>query len=104
VYLLTDQFPPREIYGLTSQMRRAVTSIAANIAEGNARDSTKDYLRHLAIAQGSLAELETFLVLAEQLRYCTGDVVAELMTQCQEEGRMLNGLQTRLRAKLTPDP
>ena len=63
VYLTTEQFPNHERYGITSQLRRAVTSIPANIAEGHARDSTKDYLRHRSIAIGSLAECETFFSL-----------------------------------------
>ena len=67
VYLLTRGFPKHETYGLSSQMQRAAVSIPANIAEGHAKDSTKDYLRHLSIARGSLAELDTHLILAESL-------------------------------------
>ena len=69
VYELTSRFPRSETYGLASQMRRAAVSIPSNIAEGHARESTKEYLQHLSIAQASLAELETQLEIARQLNY-----------------------------------
>lgn len=100
VYLLTRRFPKEELYGLTSQARRAAVSIPSNIAEGHARDSTKDFLRHLSIVQGSLAELETQLILAESLEYCTETELAPLMDICDEERMMLSGLQRKLRSKL----
>lgn len=101
VYLLTRVFPDCEKYGLTSQVQRAAVSIPANIAEGRARDSTKEFLRHLSIAQGSLAEVETHLMLAESLGYCNHDQIVRLLTKCSEEGIMLSGLQRSLRAKLS---
>jgi four helix bundle protein len=100
VYLLTQAFPKSEVYGLSSQLQRAAVSISANIAEGHARDSTKDYLRHLSIARGSLAELETLLAIAERLSYCTSSSIATLQAKCASEGRMLNALQQRLRVRL----
>ena len=103
VYVLTRGFPKHEQYGMSGQMRRAAVSIPANIAEGHARDSTRDFLRHLSIAQGSLAELETFLILAPRLDYCEHSRVAELLDKCAEEGRMLNGLQTRLKERIASD-
>lgn len=100
VYSLSQGFPAEERFGLTSQMRRAAISIPANIAEGNSRSSTKDYLRFLSMAVGSLAELETFLDLAQRLDFCKADGVAELADQLGEERRMLRGLQRSLRTKL----
>jgi four helix bundle protein len=70
-YRLTEKFPDRERYGLSSQLQRAAVSIPANIAEGNARRSTASYLNHLSIAAGSVAELETHLLIAINLRYVT---------------------------------
>ncbi|HQU46061.1 MAG TPA: four helix bundle protein, partial [Pirellulales bacterium] len=73
IYMTTQTFPKAEIYGMVSQMRRAAVSVPSNIAEGQQRDSTKDYLRHLSISLGSLAELNTQLVIAERLRYIDVD-------------------------------
>ncbi len=100
VYLLTRGFPKHEVYGLSSQAQRAAVSIPANIAEGHARDSTREYLQHVSIAQGSLAELETHLILAESLNYCAHTQVAPLLEECAQVGRMLSGLQRSLRAKI----
>lgn len=99
-YLLTREFPKHETYGLSSQMQRAAVSIPANIAEGHANDSTKDYLRHLSIARGSLAEIETHLMLAESLDYVAHDRTAPLLAKCAEEGKMPGSLQRRLKAKV----
>jgi four helix bundle protein len=67
IYRLTDRFPNREAFGITSQLRRAAVSVASNIAEGNARCSTREFLRFLAIAQGSLAEIDTQVAIAAEL-------------------------------------
>ena len=104
VYLLSDQFPKHEQYGLTSQIRRAAVSVPANIAEGHARDSTKEFLHHVSIAQGSLAEVETMIILAEDLGYCTRTKTNELLQQCAEEGRMLRGLQKTLKLRTRSRP
>src|SRR5215510_5282912 len=71
VYLLTQQFPKHEMYGLASQMQRAAISIPSNIAEGHTRTHSKEYLHHLSIARGSLAELQTQLEIALRLKYCS---------------------------------
>ncbi len=104
VYQLTSTFPDCERFGLTSQLRRAAASVPANIAEGNARSSTKEYLHHLSIAVGSLAEVETFLDLAQWFRYGQKQVIQPLIELLAEERRMLRGLQRSLRAKLNPTP
>jgi four helix bundle protein len=100
VYNLTKAFPDCERFGLVSQLRRAAVSVPANIAEGNARSSTKDYLRHLSIAVGSLAEVETFLDLSLRLHYGQPTTIQQLGEQVAEERRMLRGLQRSLQAKL----
>jgi four helix bundle protein len=104
VYDLTGDFPPDERFGLVSQLRRAAISVPANIAEGNARSSTKEYLRHLSVAIGSLAEIETFLELATRLSYGQAATIRGLSDSISEERRMLRGLQRSLRAKLDGDP
>jgi four helix bundle protein len=100
VYSLTKAFPADERFGLTSHLRRAAVSVPANIAEGNSRDSTKDYLRFLAIAVGSLAEVETFLELSTRLRFGDSSFIRAIEELLGEERRMLRGLQRSLRAKL----
>jgi four helix bundle protein len=100
VYRLTDQFPHREIYGLTSQLRRAATSIPSNIAEGHSRGQTKDLLRFLAISRGSIAEVETQLIIAERLAYVEPKHVQSIRDMLDEESRMLAGLRRSLQSKL----
>jgi four helix bundle protein len=99
-YLLTQSFPKQEVYGLTSQVQRSAVSLPSNIAEGHARDSTKEFLHHLSITLGSLAELETQLILAERLTYLDRKDLDVLLLKTNETGRMLRGLQKALKAKL----
>ena len=101
VYRLSLQFPKSEVYGLVSQIQRAAVSIPANIAEGHAMGSTRDFLRYLAIAQGSLAELETHLMLAERVKYVRSDRIKPILDRCAEEARMLRSLRKSVRARLT---
>lgn len=103
VYHLTKSFPSDERFGLTSQLRRAASSVPANIAEGHSRSSTKDYLRHLSIAVGSLAEVTTFLELAARLEFANDATVSPILNLAQEERRMLRGLQSSLRRKVNRD-
>jgi four helix bundle protein len=100
VYILTKNFPKHETYGLSSQMQTAVVSIPSNIAEGHARDSTQEFLRFITIALGSLAELETQLIVAEQLQYIDRLILQQFLTKTDEIQRMLRGLQKSLKTKL----
>jgi four helix bundle protein len=99
-YAVTKKFPRDERFGLTSQTQRAAVSIPANIAEGHARRSTKEYVHHLSIARGSLAELETHVILATRMNYISREEVAELWKSMQTTGRLLNGLMRKLSSAL----
>ena len=96
VYEATKTFPKDELYALTNQLRRAAVSIPSNIAEGHARDSTKEFLHHLSFALGSLAEVETQLILAQDLQYLPKESLLSLIQESTEIGRMLRGLQKSL--------
>ncbi len=98
IYLATRPFPKEELYGLTSQIRRAAVSIPSNIAEGHARSSTKEYLHFLAIALGSLAELETQIEIATELGYMKKEAMEKLFKKLDEVGKMLRGLKQSLAA------
>ena len=92
VYEATKGFPKEEVYGITSQMRRSVTSVAANIAEGASRESEKDYAHFLQIARGSLAETQYFLHLARRLGYLDRERAAELEQAARRVFGCLHGL------------
>lgn len=96
VYRASRTFPREEIYGLTSQLRRAAVSIPSNVAEGQGRRTTADFLRHLSIAYGSLLELETQTLIATRLNYLPPGRCNDLMVMAGEVGRLLNGLMTSL--------
>jgi four helix bundle protein len=98
-YRLVRNFPKCEEYGLTSQAQRAAASVPANIAEGHGRAQTKVYLQFISIARGSLAELETHLLLAERLEYVTETDIKTILQATDEVGRMLRGLQKSLAPK-----
>jgi len=91
-YRLTKGFPREELYGMTSQIRRAATSVPANIAEGHGREHRAEYIRFLQIAQGSLKELETHLLLAARVQLTTEAAIQSTLTQCDEVGKMLHSL------------
>jgi four helix bundle protein len=95
VYEVTASFPREELFGLTSQMRRAAVSIPSNIAEGVARNSTKEYLHFVAISRGSLAELDTQIEIAVILGYC--DQNNTIIMQVQRVGALVGGLHKSLR-------
>jgi four helix bundle protein len=103
VYELTRSFPRSEALGLSSQMQRAAVSVAANVAEGHTRGTTKEFLRYVAVAHGSLAELETLLFVAQDLGYVDVGGVAEIRRLCGATSRMLSGLRRKLRSKLAGD-
>lgn len=100
VYRITQQFPPEEKFGLTSQLRRSAVSIPANIAEGNGRLHRGEYLRSLSIARGSLMELETHLTIAVRLKFLRRESALPAWNLSQEVGKLLNALITSLRKKV----
>ncbi len=96
IYDLTESFPAREGFGLTSQITRAVVSVPGNIAEGQARSTAKDFANFLAIARGSLMETETLLMVAVRRGY-VGDADAdEAFSQITEVSKMLTSLRNRI--------
>ena len=98
-YRLSADFPKTEMYGLTSQLRRSAVSIPSNIAEGHARQYTQEFLHFLAVAQGSLAELETQLMLSERLHFTRSDQLQALLEQTDHINRMLTKLKAALERK-----
>lgn len=103
IYRITRGFPESELYGLASQMQRAAVSIPSNIAAGHSLKQTPAYLRHLAIACGSLSELETQIEIADRLEYLPPNEKS-IIVQANEVGRMLSGLRQSLRAKIGAEP
>ncbi|PTN09908.1 four helix bundle protein [Mangrovibacterium marinum] len=97
VYHSSQDFPKEEIYGLTSQMRRAAVSVPSNIAEGSGRNSDKDFGRFLDISLGSAFELETQLIIANKLEFLSNDKFGELVDKVQEEQKMISGLLRSLK-------
>src|SRR5579864_6765913 len=91
-YRLTAGFPREEVYGMTSQIRRAAVSVAANIAEGHGRENSGSFIQFLRVSQGSLKELETHLLLATRVGWIGKEEVEPVLQQCDELGRMLRGL------------
>ena len=98
-YRLTRGFPSEERFGLTSQARRAAVSIPANIAEGYGRGTRPAYANFIRIAQGSLKELETHLILAERVGFCVAADTEGLLAEADEIGRMLRALVSKLSPK-----
>ena len=92
IYDATREFPSDERYGLTNQLRRAAVSVPSNIAEGQARFSSKEFHHFLSLARGSLVEIETQLMIAENLGYLPSNQTRPLLEGAAELGRVLNGL------------
>jgi four helix bundle protein len=91
-YRVTRAFPREELFGLTSQIRRAAVSVPANIAEGHGREHTGSFIQHLRISQGSLKELETHLLLAERVGIAKHTDTASALHKCQGLGKMIRAL------------
>ncbi|MBY5440057.1 four helix bundle protein [Rhizobium leguminosarum] len=91
-YEVTRTLPREEIYGLTSQIRRSSASVAANIAEGYGRENRGSFAQFLKIAQGSLKELETHLIIAGRIGFLQAAALDELLDRCDEIGKMLGSL------------
>ncbi len=96
IYKITQSFPKEELYGLTSQIRRAVVSISSNIAEGAGRSSRKDFKRFVDIAMGSLNETESLLIVAYKLEFTNEKIYLSTRSKTEELGRILNGLKKYL--------
>ena len=96
VYLLIKRLPQEELFALSNQIRRSAISIPSNIAEGQARNSTKEFLQFLSIAKGSKAELETQLILCVEINYLSNNDVYPILALLEEIGKMLNALIKKL--------
>lgn len=99
VYKVTASFPNDERFGLTSQMRRAAVSIPCNIAEGQGRTTTRDFLHFLSISYGSLREVETQIWIAQRLAYLKEESATNVFQLTAEVGRLINGLSNSLRRR-----
>lgn len=102
VYQATKTFPKEELYGLTNQLRRAAVSVPSNIAEGQARSSTAEFRNFLSIAHGSLAEVETQLLITERLNYLDSEKLREILAVQIEVNRMTNALMIKLVTSHSP--
>jgi four helix bundle protein len=99
-YGATRAFPSEEKFGLVSQIRRAAVSVPANIAEGQGRSHTKEFLNHLSMARGSLLEVETLLQLSQRVGFLNQETLTSLLNLSDEVGRMITGLRHALEAKI----
>jgi four helix bundle protein len=100
VYAITDAFPRRELFGLTSQLRRAAVSVPSNIAEGQARFSHKEFVHFLRNARGSLAEVETQVLIARDLHYIRAGEADQVSADVNEISRILMALTSAIQAKI----
>jgi four helix bundle protein len=97
IYRATERIPREEMYGLTSQLRRAAVSVPSNIAEGQGRRTKKEFARFLGVPHGSLREMETQLLIAGRLVYLAKSTIDELMELASQVGRLITGLHNSLR-------
>ncbi len=103
IYELTSEFPKHELYGLSSQMRRASVSIASNLAEGSARRTRRDFRQFVIIARGSNCELQTQLLIALKLGYASETKLSQAEALALDVGRMLNGLANFVKRSQSTD-
>ncbi len=104
VYFHTKSFPRNEEYGLTSQLRRAAVSVPANIAEGSAKNSSKDYARYLNIAQGSLSEVDTLIDISLRLNYIESKTHVVICERIDHVSAMLMGLTKKIKTQTIKKP
>jgi four helix bundle protein len=99
VYQVSKTFPKDELFGLTSQVRRAAVSIPSNVAEGQSRRSSREFLQFLSIARGSLSEVETQLIISKRLNYLSREQLTDLKHKSAELGRVINGLTNAIQKR-----
>jgi four helix bundle protein len=99
IYRITTKFPHAELYGLTSQIRRAAISIPSNIAEGQGRNTTRDFIHFLSIAHGSLKEMETQVIISQRLGFIEDKETSSIIESTNEIGRLISGLSKALKKK-----
>ena len=99
-YLLTKTFPSSEMYGMTAQIRRSAVSVAANVAEGHGREHTRSFVHFLRIAQGSLKEVETHLMISGRVGLAHADRLNPVLARAEEVGKMLRGLIRSLQRRM----
>jgi four helix bundle protein len=99
IYRITTKFPHAELYGLTSQIRRAAISIPSNIAEGQGRNTTRDFIHFLSIAHGSLKEMETQVIISQRLGFIEDKETSLIIESTNEIGRLISGLSKALKKK-----
>ena len=103
IYSISNKFPSTEVYGLSSQIRRASCSVSLNIAEGWGRSSTKNYIQFLRVSKASLMEVENCMLISKNLKYVTDDDTNVIVEKIVEITRMLNGLIKSLNNKITEE-
>lgn len=101
VYNIIKLLPKEETYGISDQIRRSAVSIPSNIAEGQSRNSSKEFIQFLSIARGSLAELETQLLICVKVNMLSNDNIDNILIATKEIGKMIKGLMNKLEAQLT---